>query len=64
MRTERPWPTEPGDYVITLAHDEYIHCPCSHHRVILGPGTVTATRWRDGGLDMDHGSLPEVIWES
>lgn len=55
------WPSEPGTHVIELADGDVIHCPCSHRRLIVGPGTVTVTRWRDGGLDMDHGDLPEVL---
>lgn len=55
-----PWPTETGEHTIALAADEMIHCPCGHDKVILGPGVVHVYRWRDGGLDMDHGDLAEV----
>lgn len=59
-----PWPAEVGDHVIELAADETIACPCSHRRVIVGPGVVRVRRWRDGGLDMDHGDLAEIIDEA
>lgn len=59
-RTIVPWPTESGTHTIVLAENEAIHCPCTHHRLILGPGTVTVTRWRDQGIYMTHGDLPEV----
>jgi hypothetical protein len=58
MRTDKQvrWPSAEGVHEIELKADEWVSDPSSTKHVIVGPGTVTITRWADGGIDAQVGT--------